>query len=81
MVQVGRNRSTRPQYIDVTYMGGTASCGPMSIIFDSVIKSLYISIKIKFGAHRTIYVSKTAVYRLDYYIRYRTLWTDEYNFR
>ena len=62
------------------YMGGTGSCGPMSIIFDGVIKSWYISLNIKFGVNRTFHVLKTLVHQFDLYGRYRILWTDEDNF-
>ena len=47
---------SRPQYTDLTYMGGTGSCEPMRIIFGSVIKSSYRSLNIKFGMNRTFHV-------------------------
>ena len=39
----------RPQYADLTYMGGTEPCEPMRIIFGSVISSWHTSLNIKFG--------------------------------
>ena len=71
---------SRPQFTDLTYMGGTGPCGPMTIIFGSVIKSWYRSLKIQFGVNRTFYVLKTPVCRIDLYGRYRTLWIDDDNF-
>ena len=71
---------SRPQYADLTYMVGTGPCGPMKIIFGSVISSWYTSLNIKYGVHRTFHAPKTPVYRFDLYGRYRTLWTDENNF-
>ena len=55
-------------------------CGPMRIIFGSVIQSQYTSQNIKFGANLTYYVPKTPVYRFDLYGRYQILRTDEDNF-
>ena len=71
---------SRPQFTDLTYMGGTGPCGATAIIFGSVIKSRYTSLNIKFGVNRTLHVLKTPVYRFDLYGRYRTLWTDDDNF-
>ena len=71
---------SRPQYTDLTYMRGTRPCAPMTITFSSVIQSYYISQTIKFSVNRTFHVLKTPVYRFDLYGRYRTLWTDDYNF-
>ena len=68
------------KYTDLTYMGGTRPCGPMTIIFGSVIYSQYTSLNIKFGVNRTFHVLKTPVYRFDLYGRYRTLQTDDDNF-
>ena len=68
------------QYKDLTYMGGTESCGPIRIIFGSIIKSWYTSLNIAFGTNRMFYVPKTRVYRFDLYGRYRILWTDKDNF-
>ena len=68
---------SRPQFTDLPYMGGTRSCGPMTIIFDSVIQSQQTSLNIKFGVNRTFHVVKTPVYRFDLYERYRILWTDD----
>ena len=52
---------SRQQFTDLTYMGGTRPCGPMRIIFSSVIYSWYTSLNIKFGANRTLYVPKIPV--------------------
>ena len=68
---------SRPQYTDLTYMGGTKSCGPMRISLGSVIKSYYTSLNIKFGANWTLHVLKTPVYRFEFFERYHlevTLW-------
>ena len=70
----------RPQFTDLTYMGGTGPCGPMTMIFGSFIKSWYRSLNSHFGVNRTFHVLKTPVYRFDLYGRYRTLWTDDDNF-
>ena len=59
---------SRPQYTDLTYMGGTGSGGPMRVIFGSGFKSWYTSLNIKFGASRTFHVPKIPVYRLDCYM-------------
>ena len=40
-MRIGRSMCPRPQNTDSTYRGGTRSCGPMRIIFDSVILSWY----------------------------------------
>ena len=71
---------SRHQFTDLTFMGGTGPCGPMTIIFGSVIKSQYTSLNIKFGVIQTFQVLKTTVYRFDLYGRYWTLWTDDDNF-
>ena len=63
---------SRPQFIDLTYMGGTGPCGLMTIIFGSVLKSQYTSLNIQFGVNRTFHVLKTLVYRFDIYGRYRS---------
>ena len=63
---------SRPQFTDLTYMGGTGPYGPMTIIFGSVIKSLHI----KFGANRSFHVPKIPVYRFGLYGWYQILWTD-----
>ena len=57
---------SRQQFTDLTYMGGTRPCGPMTIIFGSVIKSQYTSHNIKFGVNRTFHVFKTSVTDLTY---------------
>ena len=71
---------SRPQFTDLTYMGGTGSCPPMTIIFGSVIYSQYTSSITKFGVIRKFHVLKPPVYRFDLYGRYQTLWTDDDNF-
>ena len=71
---------SRPQFTDLTCMGGTGLCGPMTIIFGGIIKSQYTSLNIKFGVNRTFHVLKTTVYRFDLYGKYQTLWTDDDNF-
>ena len=72
---------SRQQSTDFTYMGGTRSFGPMTIILGSVIQSQHASLNINFGVNRTFHVLKTPVYRIDLYRRHRTLWTDDDNFR
>ena len=67
---------SRPQYTDLTTMGGIGPCGPMRIIFGSVIISWYTSLNIKFGANRTSDVPKIPVYG-----RYQILWTDIAHFQ
>ena len=47
-------------------MGGTVLCGPMTIIFGSVIWSKYTSLTIKFGVNRAFHVLKTPVYQFSY---------------
>ena len=79
-MQIGSSMWPRPQYTDLTYMGGTGSSEPMRIIFDTVIKGGCTSLNIKFDANRTFHAPKSPVYRFDYYGRYQTLWTDEDNF-
>ena len=65
------------QYTDLTYMGGTVTCGPMRIIFGSVIQSWDTSLNIKFGANRTFSVTKIPV---DLYGRHRIRSADADNF-
>ena len=73
---------SRQQFTDLTYMGGTRPCAPMTIIFNSVIQSKYTSLNIKFFVNRafhvlkTLHVLKTPVYRFDLYGRYRNVRTD-----
>ena len=57
---------SRPQYTELTYMGGTGPCGPMTIIFGSVIQSQYTNLNIKFGVNRTFNVLKTPATDLTY---------------
>ena len=66
---------SRPQFTDLTYMGGTGPCGPMTIIFGSVIKSQHTSLNVYFSANRTFDVRRTPVYRIDLNGKHRTLWT------
>ena len=68
---------SRPQFTDLTYMGGTGPCGPMTIIFGSVIKILHV----KFGANRSFHVPKIPVYRFGLYGWYQILWTDIAHFQ
>ena len=72
---------SRPQYADLTYIGGTGPCRPMRISFSSVIESWYTSQNIKFGANGTFNVLKAPVYRFDYYGECRTQLAEEDNFR
>ena len=65
---------SRPQFTDLTYIGGTGPCVPMTIIFSSVIQSQFTSLNIKSGVNQTFHVANTPVYRFDLYGRYRTLW-------
>ena len=51
---------SRPQFTHLTYMGGTRHCGPMTIIFGSVIKSWNIGLNIKVGVNRTFHVLKSS---------------------
>ena len=57
---------SRHQFTNLTYMGGTGLCLPMTISFGSVIKSYYTSLNIKFSVNRTIHVLKTPVNDLTY---------------
>ena len=68
---------SRQQFADLTYMGDTRPCGPMTIIFGSIIKSQNTTLNIKFGVNRMFHVLKTSVYRFDLYRRCQTLWTDD----
>ena len=72
---------SRPEFTDLTYMGGTRPCGPMTIIFGSVIQSQYTSLNVQFGVNRMFHVLKTPVYRFDLYGRYQILWTDIAHFQ
>ena len=47
-------------------MGGTGPCGPMTIIFGSVIKTEYKSLTIKFGVNRAFHVLKSQFIDLTY---------------
>ena len=71
---------SKPQFTDLTYMGGTGPCAPMTLIFGSVIKSQYTSLNIKLGVNRAFHVLKTPVYRFDLYRWDQTLWTDADNY-
>ena len=57
---------SRPQFTDLTYMGGTGPCGPLTIIFGGAIQSQHTSLYIKFGVNRTFHVLKTPVTDLTY---------------
>ena len=57
---------SRPQFTDLTYMGGTAPSGPMTIVFGGIIKSYYTCLNINFGVNRTFHVLKTLVTDLTY---------------
>ena len=57
---------SRPQFTDLTSMGGTGLCEPMTIIFCSDIQSQHTSLNIKFGVNRTFHVLKTPVTDLTY---------------
>ena len=69
---------SRQQLTDLTYMGGTRPCGPMTIIctldvpytmtivFGSVIQSQHTSLNIKFGVNGNFHVLKTPVTELTY---------------
>ena len=57
---------SRPQFTNLTYMGCTGLCLPMTISFDSVIRSLCTILNIKFGINRTFHVLKTPVTDLTY---------------
>ena len=70
----------RPQYTDLTYMGGIGPCGSIKIIFGYHVNSEHIILNIKFGVNRTLDVLKTPAYRFDLYGRYQTLWIDDDNF-
>ena len=70
----------RLQYTDLIYMGDTGPCGPMRIIFGSIIKSWHTSLNIKFGVNRMFRVVRTPVLQYDLYGRYRSLLTDDGNF-
>ena len=55
-----------PQFTDLTYMRGTRTCRPMTIIFGSVIQSQHTSLHINVGVNRTFHVLKTPVTDLTY---------------
>ena len=59
---------SRQQFTDLTYMGGTRPCGPVTIILGSVIWGQHTSLNIKFGVARTFHVLKAPVYRFDLYV-------------
>ena len=75
LVRIGRYMCPRPQYTDLTTMGGTAPCGAMRLFFGSGI------LNIKFGANRTFHVPKIPVYRFCLYGRYQILWIDIAHFQ
>ena len=49
-------------------MGDTGPCGPMTIIFGSVIKSKHTSLNINFGVNRMFHVLKTQFTDLTYMV-------------
>ena len=57
---------SRPQFTDLAYMGGTGLCGPMTIIFGSVIKTEYKSLTTNFGVNRAFHVLKPQFIDLTY---------------
>ena len=57
---------SRPPFTDLTYIGGTRSCAPMTIIFGSVIYSQHTSLNINYGMNRTFHVLKSPVTDLTY---------------
>ena len=57
---------SKPQFTDLTYMRRTRLCGPMTIIFGSVIKSQYTSLNIQFGVNRLFHVVKPQYTDLTY---------------
>ena len=64
---------SKPQYTDLTYMGGTGPRGPMRIILGSVINTWYTTLNIKFDVNQTFHVSNIPVYRFGLYVRYKIL--------
>ena len=52
---------SRPQFTDLTYMGGTRPCGPMTIIFGSVISSLVNKPKYQVWCESDVHVLKIPV--------------------
>ena len=54
------------QFTDLTYMGGTAPCGAMSMIFGSFIKSWYTSLGIKFGVNQSFMCPRPQKTNLTY---------------
>ena len=71
---------SRPQYTDLTYMGGTGPCDSIKIIFGYHVNSQHIILNIKFGVYGMFHVVKTPVHRFDLYVSYPTLQTADYNF-
>ena len=59
---------SRPQYTDLTYMGGTEPCDTIQVIFDNHVFSKHTILNIKFGVNRKFHVVKTPVYRFDLYM-------------
>ena len=57
---------SKPQFTDLTDMGATRSCGPMTTICSSVIQSQHTSLSVNFGVNRTFHVLKTPVTDLTY---------------
>ena len=61
-----RSMYSRPQFVDLTYMGGTRRCGPTTIIFGGIIQSQHTSLNIKSGVYRTFHELKTQFTDLTY---------------
>ena len=57
---------SRPKFKDLTYMGGTGPCGPITIVFGGIVQSQYTSLNINFDVNRTINLLKTPVTDLTY---------------
>ena len=56
----------RPQYTDLTYMGGTGLCEPFNVTFGYHMKSQYASLNVQFGVNRTFHVLKNQFTDLTY---------------
>ena len=65
-MRIGQSVCARTQISDLAYMGGSGLCGPMTIIFGSVIKTEYKSLTTKFGVNRAFHVIKLQFIDLTY---------------
>ena len=63
----------RPQYTDLTCMGGTGGCRPIKIILGNHIQSQYASPNNKFAVNRMFHVLNTPISQFDLYGRYGSL--------